>query len=259
MAWVETTSPSFTARHESSHTDDAVAVLDSLEEHRTRLRELYPRLPGDVTVVLHDSAVQLAFAQPYLPIARRLASPAARRYMGGWFAPGEVHSLAPARLEELAGGPDSREAMMLTPHRAYAMLVAGTNNPLLPPPFRPSTIHTLLRTPWLLEGIGQFLAGQVTLLRPAIAIRLRKGRVRFPPSRRDAPLLGGAVFDLLAREHGEEACIRLARQPTHDAGRALQTALGLSQAELASRWQSHLERLASPRPGPTALTTALRS
>jgi hypothetical protein len=259
VAWVETASPSFTARHESAHAEDAEAVLDTLESHRARLRELYPRLPENVTVVLHDSWLQLALAQPWLPVARRLASPAARRYMAGWFSAAELHVLAPERLREVAGGPDSLEALLLTPLRVYTMLVAGTDNPLLPPPFRPRAARTLLRAPWILEGIGQFLSGQVPLLRPALAIRLREGPVRFPPSRRDAPLVAGAVFDLLARRKGEAAAVRLARQPAKDPARALESALGVSSTELVSLWRSHIERLASPRAGVTALGAELRS
>jgi hypothetical protein len=253
VAWVETASPSFTARHESAQTDDAEAVLDALETHRARLDHLYSRLPENVTVVLHDSWLQLAFARPYLPIARRLASPAARRYIAGWFAPAEVHVLAPERLRALAGGPDSLEALMLTPQRVYTMLVAGNDNPLLPPPVRPRTLSGMLRAPWLLEGIAQFLSGQVPLLRPAISIRLREGPVRFPPSRRDSPLVAGVLFDLLASVHGESACLRLARQPAKDPINALHSAFGASTAELVSMWRAHLDRVASPRPGVTPL------
>jgi hypothetical protein len=246
MAWVETTSLSFTARHDDDHTDDALAVLDSLEEHRNRLERLFPQLPENVTVVLHDSSLQLTLAQPWLAGYRRLASPAARRYMSGWFAQGEVHALAPERLSELAGGPDSREALMLTPHRAYTMLVIGTNNPMLPPPARPRTILQLLRAPWLLEGAAQHLSGQVPLLRAAIATRLREGGVPFPPSRRDAPLLAGTLFDLLARDRGIEACARLARQPSTHPLHALESAFGQRAPEIASRWRAHLERAAAP-------------
>ena len=67
MAWVETSSPSFTARHEAEPEKDAEAVLDALEAHRARLGKLYPRLPEDVTVILHDSWLQLALALPRLP------------------------------------------------------------------------------------------------------------------------------------------------------------------------------------------------
>ena len=248
MAWVETTSPSFTARHDSAHTDDAEAVLDALETHRARLRELYPRLPENVTVVLHDSGFQLALARPYLPVARRLASPAARRYIAGWFAAGEVHVLAPECLSALAGGPDSLEALMLTPQRVYTMLVAGSDNSLLPPPIRPRTLAGMLRAPWLLEGIAQYLAGQVPLLRTAISVRLRHGPVRFPPTRRDSPLVAGVLFDLLAREHGEKACLRLARQPVDDPRAALEEAFGTRTTEIVSLWRAHLDRIASPKP-----------
>src|SRR5438093_12888866 len=101
VSWAETPSLSFTARHEAGHADDALAVLEALESYRERLEELFPRVPGNVTVVLHDSPLQMALAQPLLPVVRRLASPAARRYMAGWFSRGEVHSLAPARLRAL--------------------------------------------------------------------------------------------------------------------------------------------------------------
>jgi hypothetical protein len=256
VSWVETTSPSFTARHASEQTGDAEAVLDALETHRAMLRDLYPKLPGNVTVVLHDSWAQLALARPFLPIARRIASPAARRYMAGWFAHGEVHVLAPERLRASAGGPDSLEALMLTPQRVYTMLVAGSDNPLLPPPTRPRTLRGMLRAPWLLEGIAQYLAGQVPLLRPAIAIRLREGFVRFPPSRRDSPLVAGVLFDLLARERGRKACLSLARQPVKDPARALQSAFDASNADIVSLWRGHLERIASPRADVTPLARA---
>jgi hypothetical protein len=251
MAWVETTSPSFTARHDSAQAGDAEAVLDALEAHRARLGGLYSRLPENVTVVLHDSGLQLAMARPYLPIARRLASPAARRYIAGWFAAGEVHVLAPECLRALAGGPDSLEALMLTPQRVYTMLVAGSDNPLLPPPFRPRTLAGMLRAPWLLEGIAQYLSGQVPLLRTAISVRLREGPVRFPPTRRDSPLVAGVLFDLLARERGEKACLRLARQPAKDPVQALQSAFDASTTEIVSLWRAHLEQIASPQPGVT--------
>ena len=78
MPWVETPSLSFTARHEASQADDALAVLEDLEQHRGRLEELLPRVPGGVTVVLHDSPIQLLFASPMLAVMRRVASRAAR-------------------------------------------------------------------------------------------------------------------------------------------------------------------------------------
>jgi hypothetical protein len=248
VAWAETPSLSFTARHEAGQADDALAVLESLETHRENLEELFPRVPGNVTVVLHDSWLQLAFAQPYLPLARRLAVPAARRYMAGWYGANEIHTLAPAGLRASAGGPDSLGALLLTPQRAYTMLVVGVNNAQLPPPFRPRAFLPLLRSAWLLEGAAQFFSGQVPLLRAAIAIRLREGRMRFPPGIRDAPLAAGALFDVLARDRGVETCVRLARQPAREMTAALESAFDLPASEIASRWRSHLERLSAPDP-----------
>ena len=77
--------------------------------------------------------------------------------------------------------------------------------------------------------------------------------MRFPPSRRDSPLVAGVLFDLLARERGESACLRLARQPAKDPVQALHSAFGASPPELVSMWRAHLDRVASPRPGVTPL------
>ena len=110
MAWVETSSLSFTARYEARQSEVVLSALEELESYRDRLESLFPRTPGNVTIVLHDSPLQLAIAQPYLAFARRLASPAARRYMVSWFTQGEVHTLAPDVLRKLATGPGSRTA-----------------------------------------------------------------------------------------------------------------------------------------------------
>src|SRR5687767_4908484 len=80
MGWTETPSLSFTARHESTQSDAAIAVLEALETHRAKLERLFPSAPAHIAVVLHDSALQLALAQPYFLIARRLTAPAGRRY-----------------------------------------------------------------------------------------------------------------------------------------------------------------------------------
>src|SRR5213594_871663 len=98
MAWVESTSPSFAARHEFEDSDDAERVLEGLEDTRERLAGLFPRSPGEVTVVLHRSPGALYLAQPYLPVARALTAPAGRRYQVGWFGAREIHVLAPAAL-----------------------------------------------------------------------------------------------------------------------------------------------------------------
>ncbi len=254
MPWVETPSLSFTARHEASQADDALAVLEDLEQHRTRLEELLPRVPGGVTVILHDSPAQLLFASPLLAVARRVAARASRRYMVGWYGAGEVHTLSAPALREISAGPDSEQALLLSPRRAYTALAIGTNNPLLPPPVGVGRLWRLLRVAWLVEGAAQHFSGQVPFLRPAIAARLRSGRPEFPPGPRDAGLLAGTLFDLLHREQGERACVRLATHPAANPRSALEEAFGRPPSEIASVWRAHLERLATPAPDVARVT-----
>ncbi|MGH2980023.1 MAG: hypothetical protein ACRDLQ_10375, partial [Solirubrobacterales bacterium] len=96
---------------------------------------------------------------------------------------------------------------------------------------------------------SQHFSGQVPLLRAAIAMRLRQGRVPFPPGVRDAPLLAGSLFDLLARERGERACVRLATHPYGSTRDALEESFSRSLADTAHAWRQHLERLSTPEPG----------
>jgi hypothetical protein len=248
MAWVESSSPTFAARHEHDDSDDAEGVLEDLEQARARLAELFPRSPEEVTVVLHRSPTALYLAQPYLPVARALTAPAGRRYQVGWFGARVIHVLSPSALERRASRAEgSREALMLAPEALYASIVVGTNNPELPPPFTAASFNRLLRWSWLAQGAAQYFAGQVPHLRAAIGRRLREGRApAFPPSRRDAALLGGTVFDLLAREEGVEACVRLASR-LNPAGHAaaLEKAFGGRAARHTDgTWRAHLAHLA---------------
>jgi hypothetical protein len=247
MAWVESSSPTFSARHEHEDSDDAERVLESLESTRERLDEVFSRSPGEVTVVLHRSPTALYLSQPYLPVARMLTARAGRRYQVGWFGAREIHVLSPAALESRASGAEgSREALILAPEVLYAGMVVGTNNPELPPPFTMTSFNRLMRWSWLAQGAAQYFAGQVPHLRAAIGRRLREGKApAFPPSRRDAALLGGTVFDLLAREEGVEACVRLAsRLSPNGHGAALEKAFGGRAVRHTDQtWRTHLARL----------------
>ena len=249
MAWVESSSPTFSARHEFSDSDDVERVLEGLEDERERLAEVFPRAPEEVTVVLHRSPTALYLAQPYLPVARALTAPAGRRYQVGWFGARVIHVLTPPALERRASSAEgSREALMLAPQALYASIVVGTNHPELPPPFNPASFNRLLRWSWLAQGAAQFFSGQVPHLRAAIGRRLREGGTpAFPPSRRDAALLGGTVFELLAREEGVEACVRLASRlypGGHSA--ALEKGFhGRSTKHTEDAWRHHLARLSS--------------
>jgi hypothetical protein len=250
--WVETGSLSFTARHEASQSDDALALLEDLEGYRERLERLLGRAPANVTFVFHDSPLQLALAQPFVAIARRLSAPEARRYMVGWFSNSEVHTLAPETLRRLAAGEESLRALSLAPHRAYTLLAVGTTSSALPPPFSPRALWSLRDSAWLLEGAAAWLSGQLAHLRAPLARRLRRGRADLPLAFRDAWLLGGTVFDLLAGERGEPASIELALTSHPWEGRALiEAAFDRPLRDTRTRWEAHLERLARASPAGT--------
>ena len=249
MAWVESISPSFKARHESEDVDDAARVLERLEQARANLDEVFPRTVGELTVVIHGSGTALNLAAPYLPLARLLTAPAGRRYLVGWFASRELHVLAPRVLERRASRvPGSRELLMLAPANLYASVVVGANNPDLPPPFRPASFARYMRWAWLAQGAAQYFSGQVSHLRPAITRRLREGDApEFPPSVRDATLLGGTVFDMLAREQGQAAAVRLASRLHPEGGEAalVKAFGGRPLASTKGDWRAHLSRIAS--------------
>jgi hypothetical protein len=244
VAWVESHSLSFSARHDSDQAEAAAAVLDGLEGFREELAPLFPTTPYEVAVVMHPRPLMLALAHPWLPLARALAAPAARRYYAGWFSSGEIHVLAPPALERRAANTaGSPEALLLTPRHEYAHLVLGANNPDLPPPFDPRTFRRYLRWAWLVEGAAAHLAGQTPHLRSAIVRRLREGgRPEFPPPARDALLLGGTVFSLL----DTAAAVELALAPLSDSPRqAIAGAFGRPFASVERDWRDQLESLRS--------------
>ena len=246
VAWVETTSLSFAARHESNDTEAAERVLDSLERFRDRLGRHYDFTPGDVSVVIHSRPLMLALAHPWLPLARLAAAPASRRYFAGWFASSEIHVLAPAALERRASSVEgSRDALLLTPQHEYAHLVVGAANPDLPPPFTPGTFRRYVRRAWLCEGAATWLSGQTRHLRAAVVRRLHEGpRPAFPPSTRDAQLLGGTLFAMLAEEAGPGAAVELAA--TRDSVRdrpAIEHVFGRPAATVERDWRGYLASL----------------
>jgi len=248
MSWVETESPNFTARHEERDADDVVELLGLLEGTRARMAEAFPAVPDRVGVVIHDSNTALALAQPYIPVVRQLTAPAARRYLVGWFGRDTVHALAPRILRERASNvPGSEEMALRAPAAYYALLVVGHNNPQLPPPFRLGRFIRYLRWAWLPNGAAQWFSGQTAFARPAIARRLREGpEPSFPPSLRDSILLGGTVFDLIAREEGEEEAVKVAcRLPPGGPKRALVYAFkGRPLVHTEGTWRAHLARIA---------------
>ena len=172
--------------------------------------------------MLHPRAAALTLAHPWLPLARMVAAPASRRYFAGWFTEADIHVLSPPALERRASKvPGSREALLLSPLHEYSHLVIGANNPDLPPPFSPAAFRRYVRWAWLCEGGAVWLSGQTPYLRAAIVRRLREGgRPEFPPSARDAMLLGGTIFSMLEREAGPAPRPRSPRARSRTAARA---------------------------------------
>ena len=246
MPWTESSSAHFEARHEDSDERGTLAVLELLERTRDSLARTFPRLPDEVTVVMHASVGALVLAAPVMPLAWLACRPASRRYLAGWCSARTVHLLAPGPLERRASAvPESRDMLMLTPAALYAQLVIAANNRRLPPPLRPR--HA--RWAWLVWGAAAHFSGQTVFARPAIARRLREdAEPRFPPRLRDAALLGGTVFDLRERERGASAAISLAyTRPEGSPARALERAFsGRSLVHTQGVWRAHLAWLAAP-------------
>jgi hypothetical protein len=246
VAWVESRSPAFSARHDSSHTEEANRVLDRLERFRAETLRLFQRAPEGVAVVLHPRPVALTLAHPWLPLARMVSAPAGRRYFAGWFSESEIHVLTPAALEQRASAvPGSREALARAPQHEYAHIVVGANHTELPPPFSLASFRSYVRWAWLCEGAATWLAGQVAHLRPAIVRRLRdERRPDFPPAPRDAMLLGGTLFALLERLEGAAAGAYLATSPLDRGPRSLLAdAFGRNAAAVERDWRAELDSL----------------
>jgi hypothetical protein len=247
MTWVETTSASFRARHDSAEAQDAERVLMSLERTREQLAGLFPRVPDQITVVLHSGPFALALTNPLLPLTWLTTAPAARRYVAGWAGHHELHVLSPAALRERASGVTGSRAMLYrTAACLYARRAVHENNADLHRVAGPIRAARTVRWAWLVEGSARWFGGQTEHARPAIARRLREGgRPSFPPGLRDAPLLGGTVIDLLAERHGAPAAARLCcRLHPQGARAALARAFGQAPVNVEGEWRAHLSRLA---------------
>ena len=251
MAWVETTSLSFTARHEAGQADDAVAVLEALEAHRGRARGAVPAAPRQ----RHGRPPRLAAAAragAALPSARaaaRLAggAPVHGRLVRGRRGP-RARARVPARASRRAGLARGAAA-----HAAAGLHDARRGHQQSGCCRRRSGPRTraacCARRGWPRERPSTS-PDRCRSCAPRSPSGLRAGPG--PPSRRaprDAGILAGALFDLLARERGPQACVRLARQTL---GARLQSGArsrlrAAARRRSAQRFRAHLERLGAPR------------
>ena len=254
MAWVETESLSFTARHESEDEADAQRILDALEDLRLRLEDRFDEAPDEITVIVHPTPGWLAAAHPFLPAARLAAAPAGRRYLAGWAMASELHVLNDEHADRRAAGEDSLMALRRTAERLYVQVVLGANNDRLPPPWGLRRFARYLRWAWLIEGGAQYFSGQVALFRAAVSTRMREGEPpSFPPSARDAIILGGTVFDLLERERGRDACsLLVSRLRRGGAQSSLEIAFDARLPEIERAWRRYLRAVPSRRVGELA-------
>jgi hypothetical protein len=220
-------------------------VLAQLEYARENLERRLEVELGEIAVVLHGSPAQLDAAQPWLPVQRRLTAPAARRYVVGWAAERELHVLSPRLLAQRASNVEgSLEMLMLAPSSLLARRAIAARHPGFPPPLGPRRLARWMRLAWFVEGAAQWLSGQTRHVRPAVARRLREGSPpSFPPGRADALLLGGTVFDLVAREGCDRAAVAAAREGPD---RAFAAFGRRSARHTEAAWRSHLGRLATP-------------
>ena len=78
---------------------------------------------------------------------------------------------------------------------------------------------------------------------------LREGDApSFPPSARDAIILGGTVFDLLERERGRDACSLLVSRLRRDGARSnLELAFDARLPDIERAWRHYLREVPSRR------------
>lgn len=248
VPWTETDSLSFNARFEEGDEESAERTLDELEDLRLRLEDRFERAPGGITVIIHPASAWLAAAHPFLPAARVAAAPAGRRYFAGWVTRSELHTLNDAALERRAAGPESQRALRGTAARLYAQLVLAANNERIPPAWGPRAFARYLRWAWVIEGGAQYYSSQSAHFRTAVLRRLNEGpEPLFPPTARDAMVLGGSVFDLLHSEVGPHACDLLVSRLRKDGPvPALENAFGVGIEVIEPAWREHVADLIRP-------------
>ena len=203
--------------------------LAALEVLRDDLAGRFDTLPGEVAVVIHP---RLAASRSPIRGCRSRGRPPPRRAA-------LLRGLVRLHRDPRTRAACPRAAGVEVPGRARRSARACTTStrtwcsarqPDLPPPFTRAASGATCAGPGCARARPRG-SGQVHL-RAAIVRRLREGKApSFPPSARDAFLLGGTLFDLLEGEAGSRAAAALATRGARPraafgAGRRLRASAG---------------------------------
>ena len=207
MAWVETESLSFTARHESDDEAYAQRTLDRLEDLRLRLEERFDEAPGRGD---RDRPPLAGLAQRRAPVpARRPAC----RGAGRTPLPRRLGDGRRSFTSSTTSTPTAARPARTPCRRCAGPRSASTRRSWSPPTTRgchrrgARAVRPLPALGVADRGRRPVLRRSTGLFRAAANTRMRKGGPpSFPPSARDAIILGGTVFELLERERGPDAC-----------------------------------------------------
>ncbi len=245
--WTESSSSRFRVRFDDEARTEVEEVVHVLETVSARLEAHGLVLPDHPTIVVHPTAFSLGMAQPAFLVAQSFTESNGRRYLASWTAGSTLHLIAPHRLTRGTEGHISmRDALERAPACGLAHLALGHVNPAL-------SLHRVVRKRawfWLAWGAGQTLVGQVPMLASTIAARRRERRaLTIPPPARDAVALGGSLVELVRRERGLTALVKLLREPLPSRPQDwLHHALpGLGSTERDVHWRMLLDELDQAR------------
>lgn len=254
--WTESSSHLFRVRFDDDARTEVEEVVHVLETVAARLEAHGLVLPAHPTIVVHPTAFSLSMAQPAYLLAQSFTESNGRRYLASWSTGSTLHLIAPARLARGTEGHISmRDALERAPACGLAHLALGHANPGL-------ALQKAVRKRawfWLAWGAGQALVGQVPMLASTIAVRRRERRALVvPPPARDAVALGGSLVELVLRERGLTALVRMLRDPLPARPQDwLTRALpGLGATERDVRWRMLLDELDRARTVVLAEATA---
>ncbi|MBJ7470908.1 MAG: hypothetical protein JHD16_06375 [Solirubrobacteraceae bacterium] len=245
--WTESSSTRFRVRFDDEARTEVEELVHVLETVAARLEAHGLVIPDHPTIVVHPTAFSLGMAQPAFLVAQSFTESNGRRYLASWTAGSTLHLIAPQRLTRGTEGHISmRDALERAPACGLAHLALGNVNPAL-------SLHRAVRKRawfWLAWGAGQTLVGQVPMLASTIAARRRERRALvMPPHARDAVALGGSIVELVLRERGLTALVRLLREPLPSRPQDwLHHALpGLGATERDVHWRMLLDELDEAR------------